>query len=251
MTCRPVLLAAFCLLATALAPAAEAQVVARQGTPEPVKEKKVEEFESPMILDLSLTEALSRPSEEFYFRGLGGYLCEGIGFGQLTFQSNQGNLLVKSVLKSEKRPKPFQLRFEILADSEILATKAVDAIQLEENRAKALETKIRLTPEQLDLFTKTAAPLLRITLTIDKKPGDFIKEADESGVASCEFVGTVSGSSVIGGLAKDTATATSVRNAKIKAEELGATHIVFLEIGTAGLTGRGATTARAYRCPGE
>lgn len=251
---RLVSLAAICLLSSNLAPLAEAQVVARQGKPEPVEEERtVEHFDSPMILELPLTEALARAPEEYYFKGVGQYQCEGIGFTQLIFQRGKGDaVLVKSVLRSKERPKnPFHLRFEILADAKVLVTETAKAIPLEPNRLKPLETKLKLGAENFELLAASAEPLLRVTFTVEKEAGDFVEEVDEKGVASCEFLGMVSGTSMIGGLATEAATNTAVRRAKIQAESLGATHIVFLTIGTDGFGGRGQTNARAYRCPTE
>lgn len=251
---RLVALPAICLLSSILPPPTEAQVVARQGKPEPVEEERtVEHFDSPMILELPLTEALAQGPEEYYFKGVGQYQCEGIGFSQLIFQRGKGDaVLVKSVLRSKERPKnPFHLRFEILADAKVLIAETVKAIPLEPSRLKPLETKLRLGAENLQLLASSSEPLLRITFTVDKEPGDFVKEIDEKGVASCEFLGMVSGTSMIGGLATEAATNTAVRRAKIQAETLGATHIVFLTIGTEGFGGRGQTNARAYRCPTE
>jgi len=72
-----------------------------------------------------------------------------------------------------------------------------------------------------------------------------VKEADERMVASCQFLGSVQGSSGWGGLAASTGTQNARNEAQEQAARLGATHVVW-----AAAAGGFAPSAagRAYRC---
>jgi hypothetical protein len=63
----------------------------------------------------------------------------------------------------------------------------------------------------------------------------------------CKLLGTVNGRSLFGG-SDEARVATAVNDAREKAAELGATHIVFLQTDSKGILGRGNASARAYRC---
>jgi hypothetical protein len=63
----------------------------------------------------------------------------------------------------------------------------------------------------------------------------------------CKLLGTVNGRSLFG-LSEQAKTEGAVANAREKAAELGATHVVFLKVDTSGMLNTGNATARAYRC---
>lgn len=75
-----------------------------------------------------------------------------------------------------------------------------------------------------------------------------ITEADETMVAGCEFLGSVYGKTVYGGMANDLAVNNAKNNALEKAVKLGATHIVYTELSGGNVNRTGHVTARAYRC---
>ena len=75
-----------------------------------------------------------------------------------------------------------------------------------------------------------------------------IIEADDAMVVGCQLVGTVFGSSLIGGVVTTGATNAMV-DAKEKAANQGATHIVFGNVDGGGMYSVGRATARAYKCP--
>lgn len=74
-----------------------------------------------------------------------------------------------------------------------------------------------------------------------------VAESDEQGVLGCKFLGSVQGSSVIGGVVTTGAHNASV-DAREQAAEMGANRIVFLSVEKGGLMGTGSARARAYRC---
>lgn len=63
----------------------------------------------------------------------------------------------------------------------------------------------------------------------------------------CKLLGTVNGRSLFGG-SDEARIATATNDAREKAAELGATHIVLLQTDNKGMLGRGNASARAYRC---
>lgn len=74
-----------------------------------------------------------------------------------------------------------------------------------------------------------------------------IREADEKGVASCDFVATYTGTSGWSGLAASTGINNARNEVLGDAASAGATHIVWV----ADNAGWGSTaTGRAYRCHG-
>jgi len=75
-----------------------------------------------------------------------------------------------------------------------------------------------------------------------------VKEADASMVAGCELIGTVVGSSMIGGIVTTGATNAMVE-VREKAAALGATHIVFVSVDSGSTYSTGRAVARAYKCP--
>lgn len=75
-----------------------------------------------------------------------------------------------------------------------------------------------------------------------------MKDADEATVAGCEFLGTISGQSMIGGLATSLGAQKAMKSARVQAENLGATHIVFVSVKGGDFYSNSQSTARAYRC---
>jgi hypothetical protein len=74
-----------------------------------------------------------------------------------------------------------------------------------------------------------------------------VKEADDRMVANCELLGTIVGSSLIGGVV-DTGAINSMVSVKEQAAAQGATHVVFSGIDGGNQFATGRATARAYRC---
>lgn len=76
-------------------------------------------------------------------------------------------------------------------------------------------------------------------------PPASVRDADESMVASCRFLGEVHGSSGFGGLAASTGMANAKAEAQRQADALGANRVVWQSV-AAGYTP--SASGRAYRC---
>ena len=74
-----------------------------------------------------------------------------------------------------------------------------------------------------------------------------VKEADQNMVAGCELIGTIIGSSLIGGVVT-TGGNNAMVDAKEQAASQGATHIVFMSVDSGSQYSTGKATARAYKC---
>jgi len=88
----------------------------------------------------------------------------------------------------------------------------------------------------------------RIAAKAYRCPPPAAIEADEKMVEGCQFLGTVTGQSLWGGLMNQLATKEVKDDAKRQAAKLGATHLVFIAIETGGGRPAGSATARAYSC---
>ncbi len=90
----------------------------------------------------------------------------------------------------------------------------------------------------LVVLTGCALPTSQLALSV--------KAADEPMVAQCEYLDEVTGWSGWGNLAQDAGMTNARNQARERAAELGATHVVWR-----GLTGGYSpnVVARAYRCP--
>jgi hypothetical protein len=244
------------LLSLVPAPASFGQVVARQGTSESTSKKTVITFESPMILELPLKEVLQHDDGfEHFFKELTNYACEGIIIQQLksirskTSEAKGTTLVLASVVRGDKNlRKVATILFEIVSDDAVLASKKTPFIELERGSKKEMETRFKLDGDQLAKLRSAITPLLRLTVALEKNPGDYVREADEATVSGCEFLGTVSGHSMVGGLAAPIGAENAMKAARVKAESLGATHIVFVAVSGGNMVSTGASTARAYRC---
>jgi len=75
-----------------------------------------------------------------------------------------------------------------------------------------------------------------------------IKELDEEMAKKCQFVGTVFGSSMWGIAVADISRGNSLIEAKEKAAQLGATHILIGRMKAADMNGGAQVSSRAYRC---
>lgn len=74
-----------------------------------------------------------------------------------------------------------------------------------------------------------------------------IVESDERGVAQCEFLGLVSGTSMLGGAVQERARANAKTHALNAAAAKGATHIVWTDV-TSTMSQGASAQGRAYRC---
>ena len=78
--------------------------------------------------------------------------------------------------------------------------------------------------------------------------GSMIRDASDASVAPCKFVGRVQGSSGWGGAAaSETGKHNAMNDAREKAADLGATHVVWRSARADG--GGGMADGEAYRCP--
>lgn len=63
----------------------------------------------------------------------------------------------------------------------------------------------------------------------------------------CKLLGTVTGTSLFG-LADDVRTANAMNDARERAANMGATHVIFMKADASGMMSVGHATVRAYRC---
>ncbi len=127
---------------------------------------------------------------------------------------------LSSVLRGDQNAKrSVALQYEIVADNEVVLAKKTPYSELEPRYPKALKTRLQLDPAALAKLHAAAHPQLRLTIAVEKYPGDSVKDADEATVAGCEFLGTISGQSMIGGLATSLGAQKAMKSARVTGRE--------------------------------
>lgn len=64
----------------------------------------------------------------------------------------------------------------------------------------------------------------------------------------CKLLGTVTGRSLLGGMAETAKTDAAMADARAKAAAMGATDVYFLKVDTTGMLNSAQATARAFKC---
>jgi len=167
---------AWVLLAVLVVPASSiGQVVARQGGP---SDNSIEEFKSPMVLDLPLKDFQAIPSNAGkYFNELRKYYCDDLVISELlvskkdeTHRGKAAGMRLDVQGAVTVRPsydRLATLRFDIVKGEERLASAEVAGIKAGERKTRKFSTKLTLDADQLArLFAAGPDPLLRITVTV-------------------------------------------------------------------------------------
>ena len=98
------------------------------------------------------------------------------------------------------------------------------------------------------MLTFLAATVLASCASTPSNRAANVKEADPGTVSRCQLLGTVIGSSLIGGVVVKTGGTNAMVDAREQAADMGATHIVFMAVDSGNQYSTGKATARAYRC---
>ncbi len=164
---------AWALLALLIVSASSSgQVVARQGDP---SEASVQEFKSPMVLDLPLKDFRVIPSGTGkHFAEVRKYYCDDLMISELlvTKKTDAGRgdmhlLLEGSVTVRPSYDRRATLRFDVVKGEEKLATNQVAGIKAGERKTRKFSAKLYLDADQVArVFAAGADPLLRVTVTV-------------------------------------------------------------------------------------
>lgn len=93
-----------------------------------------------------------------------------------------------------------------------------------------------------------AAMVLAACATTPSPSAHAVQDGDPAVVnRDCKLLGTVTGRSLFSGMSSKAADNAAI-DARDRAAAMGATHVIFLNIDTAGTLNTGQATARAYRC---
>jgi hypothetical protein len=151
------------------------QVVARQGDP---AESPLQEFKSPMILDLPLKDFKGIPWKAGKdFKEVGRFYCEDLVISRLGVakreESHRGKPsgmrldIQGAVTVRPSYDRLATLRFDIVKGEARLATTQVSHLNAEEGKTRSFSAEVILGPEDIErLFAAGADPLLRITVTV-------------------------------------------------------------------------------------
>jgi hypothetical protein len=151
------------------------QIVARQGT---AAESPLQDFKSPMILDLPLQDFKQIPSGSGRdFKEVRKYYCDDLMVSQLFVtkkeESHRGKpsswrLEIRGAVSV--RPSHDRLatiRFDAVKGEEGVATAQVSQINAEEGKTQSFKVRLNLAPDEVDrLFAAGEPPLLRVTVTV-------------------------------------------------------------------------------------
>jgi hypothetical protein len=152
-----------------------AQVVARQGAP---AESPIQEFKSPMILDLPLKDFQALPFKAAKeFKEVQKYYCDDLVLSQLVVAKKEDSHRGKPPgMRLEIRGFAFvrpsydrlaSFRFDVVKGEEKIATAQVLHFNAEEGRTSPFTSELRLTAEDLErLFAAGEPPVLRVTVTV-------------------------------------------------------------------------------------
>lgn len=164
------------LLALFLAGSAvQAQVVARQGDPQ---ESPLQEFKSPMILDLPLKDLPALPFNAGKdFKEVRKYYCDDVVLSQLVLgkkkDSHRGQkdgirLEIRGALSVRlSYDRLVTLRFDVVKGEERFATAQVSHVNAEEGETAPFTVELRLTAEEVErLFAEGEPAVLRVTMAV-------------------------------------------------------------------------------------
>jgi len=96
-------------------------------------------------------------------------------------------------------------------------------------------------------FLVLAVLLCQACVSARSSDAASIRDSDESQVVGCEFLGHLSGSSMLGGAVQARARENAKTAALEQAAKLGATHVVWSSVASTVMNGASAQ-GRAYRC---
>jgi hypothetical protein len=167
---------ALVLLALLIVPASSiGQVVARQGND---SDASIEEFKSPMILDLPFKDFRTiPPNTGKHFNELRKYYCDDLVISELLVsrgKDSRHNKAAGMILDMQGavtvRPsydRLATLRFDIVKGEERLASAQVAAIKAGEGKTRKFSTELNLNADQVArIFAAGPDPLLRVTVTV-------------------------------------------------------------------------------------
>lgn len=162
----------FLLVSSLLAIPLQAQVTARQGS----AAEEMQEFESPMLLDLELPNlALLSVGESHTFSGLRRFVCDDASVPRLLIkkpkQKKRGDKvefhIEGTVYVRESHDRFVYLEFRIVQDDQPQAIARVSKLEVEEAEAKSFHTRLLIDREQLEhLFSADAEPKLTILVSV-------------------------------------------------------------------------------------
>jgi len=164
------------LIALVLSPVPlTAQVVARQGS---AADSPLEEFKSPMVLDLPLKNFREMPvGTGKDFKEVRKYYCEDLVLSQLLVDKREDSHRGKpsglrldlhgAVWVRPSYDRLATLRFDVVKGEKRFATNQIFNINAEEGQTHSFSTSLKIAAEDLDrLFAEGEAPLLRVTVTV-------------------------------------------------------------------------------------
>ena len=163
---------AWVLLASFAVPASQGQVVARQGDP---SEASVQEFKSPMVLDLPLKDFQKISSGTGkHFAEVRKYYCDDLMISELLVtkktDARYGGMRLSLEGAVTVRPsydRRATLRFDVVKGEEKLATTQVAGIKAGERKTRKFSAELNLGPATVArLFAEGEAPMLRVTVTV-------------------------------------------------------------------------------------
>jgi hypothetical protein len=155
------------------------QVVARQGEPE--KPKVVDTiFNSPMVLDLPLTDFSSLPLKvPKKYTGIRNNVCDDVSFTFLEVLKRTGphtNGVPTTILEVHGalwvRPsydRDVDLRFELVKDEAVLLREVLAHLDAEEGKILEFKQKLTLSPTLTSALAEASPPELRITMYVRER----------------------------------------------------------------------------------